>query len=144
MSPVRTYLRVGVAIGIGGILLGLAVAGTAALAGGDWYLAPEPWIGIGIALIVWSLALTDAAATLLVMAEPVGWWRLLALPPAAVLGFFWAFYLIVGSPTTGPGGPEHDVGTVFYSSPPTMLLFLVLTVLLGLPLVIRWLAPRPA
>jgi hypothetical protein len=57
------------------------------------------------------------------------------VPPAAYLAFFWALYLLVGSPTTGLGGPEHDVGTIFYSNPPTMVLFMAVTVLLALPFV---------
>jgi hypothetical protein len=137
MSPARRIVRLVVLVGIGGVLLGLVLAGASALVAGDWYLAREPWIGLGIASITWCLALTDIGMVLLVVAEPVGWWRLLAVPPAAYLAFFWAFYLLVGSPTTGLGGPEHDVGTIFYSSPPTMVGFMVGTVLLGLPFAAR-------
>jgi hypothetical protein len=138
MSPLRRLIRLVVALGIGGVVVGLALAGASALAAGDWYLARQPWIGLGIALITWCLALTDVALVLLVLAEPVGWWRLLAVPPAAYLAFYWALFLIVGAPTTAPrSGGEHDVGTVFYSNPQTMVLFLAVTALLASPLASR-------
>ncbi len=88
MSPVRRIVRLAVLVGTGGVLLGLVLAGASALVAGDWYLAREPWIGLGIALITWCLALTDIGMVLLVVVEPVGWWRLLAVPPAAYLAFF--------------------------------------------------------
>ncbi len=143
MSPARRLLRVALAVGIVGVILGLVLVGASALAAGDWYLARQPWIGLGIALITWCLALTDIAAVLLVVVEPLGWWRLLAVPPAVYLAFYWGLYLLVGAPTSAPRtGGEHDVGTVFYSSPPTMVLFMVLTVLLGLPFAARALTRR--
>jgi hypothetical protein len=82
------------------------------------------------------LAMTAVFALLLDAVEPVGWLRLLAVPPALVVGSFWAFMLVVGLPTTGPGGPEHDVGTMLYSLPEMLLILLVATLLISLPLVV--------
>lgn len=142
MSP-RRFLWLALAVGAGGVLAGVALAGASALAAGDWYLARQPWIGLGIALITWCLALTDVALVLLVSVEPVGWWRVLAIPPAAYLAFFWALYLLLGAPTTAPhSAAEHDVGTIFYSNPPTMITFMVVTALLALPLAPRALRRR--
>jgi hypothetical protein len=143
MSPARRCTRLAVSVGAGGVLLGLVLAGASAVAAGDWYLARQPWIGLGIALITWCLAFTDIALLQLVIVEPLGWWRLLAVPPALYLAFYWALYLLIGAPTTAPGsGAEHDVGTVFYSHPPTMVIFLGVTVLLALPFGASTLAHR--
>ena len=103
----------------------------AAIGAGDLWLARQPLIGIGLTLLVVGLAVTAVCALLLDAVEPVGWLRLL---PALFVGSFWAFMLVVGLPTTGPGGPEHDVGTMLYSRPEMLLILLAATLLLGVPL----------
>lgn len=90
---------------------------------------------MGLALIVVGLALTAVFALLLDAIERVGWLRLLAVPPALVVGAFWAFTLLVGWPTTGPGGPDFDVGTILYSMPEVLTILIAATLLIGLPLV---------
>ena len=77
-----------------------------------------PWIGIGMTLIVAGLAGGACFGLLLDVVEPIGWWRLLAVPPALLVGGFWAFVLVVGLPTTG--GPEFDVATILYTLPLVM------------------------
>jgi hypothetical protein len=77
--------------------------------------------------------MTAVFALLLDAVEPVGWLRRLAVTPALVVGSFWAFMLVVGLPTTGPRGPEHDVGTMPYSLPEVLLTLLVATLLISLP-----------
>jgi hypothetical protein len=42
----------------------------------------------------------------------------------------------VGVATTGRGGPERAIRTIFYSDPTTLALFLVLTLLVASPAVI--------
>jgi hypothetical protein len=42
-------------------------------------------------------------------------------------------FLIIGMPTTGQGGSERDLRTIVYSSPGTLVLFIVLTLLVALP-----------
>ncbi len=89
---------------------------------------------MGLSSLVVGLALTAAFALLLDAIEPIGRLRLLAIPPTIVAGLFWAFWLVVGAPTTGPGGPERDIGTILYSSPEMLLMVLVATLLIVLPL----------
>lgn len=134
----RSVMRVGFAAGLLTLAAGALVAAAAAIAAGDWWLAQQPWIGVGLSFLVVGLALTAAFALLLDMVEPVGWLRLLAVPPALIVGSFWAFMLVVGLPTTGPppGGPERDIGTMLYSVPGMLLILVVATLLLALPLAV--------
>ena len=136
MDRLRWVGRAGLALGLLTLVLGvIATVGSAILAG-DWWLARQPWIGIGLALLVAGLAMTGACALLLDAIEPIGSLRLLAVPPALLIGGFWAYWLAVGLPTTGPGGPERDVATMLYSLPEMLLIALIATLLLTLPLVI--------
>ncbi len=136
MVSLRSIGRTGLAAGILALVGGIIGVGVAAIVAGDWWLARQPWIGVGLTLLVVGLAMTAVFALLLDAVEPVGWLRLLAVPPALVVGSFWAFMLVVGLPTTGPGGPEHDVGTMLYSLPEMLLILLVATLLISLPLVV--------
>ncbi len=136
----RVIGRGGLAIGLLALLSGALLVGGSALVAGDWWLAPQPWIGTGLTLVVVGLAMTGVSALLLDLIEPVGWLRLLALPPAFIVGFLWAIWLIVGLPTSGFGGPERDIRTILYSLPETLLVVVVATLLIALPLVIARLA----
>ena len=133
----RQVTRIGwvglVASGVAGGL-GLALAVGSALVAGDWYLARQPWIGIGMFLIVLGLAGGACFALLLDIVEPIGWWRLLAVPPALLVGGFWAYVLVFGLPTTG--GPDFDVATILYTLPMLMAVLVVATVALALPAVV--------
>jgi hypothetical protein len=142
MGVSRRICRAGFVVGMVALALGLGFAVGSALVAGDWYLARQPWIGIGLDLIVAGLAVTALFALALDVVEPVGWWRLLGVPPALPLAFSWAFLVLVGAPTTGFGGPERNVGTVLYSSPSMLVLFIVLTMLVALPLPVARLARR--
>jgi hypothetical protein len=118
--------------GFGGVsALGLVLAGGSAVAEGDWYLARMPWIGVGMTLIAAGIAGAGVSAAVLNLAEPIGWWRLLAIPPAAFVVGFWAFVLLIGLPTSG--GSEHDVATVLYSLPSFILVLVIATVAVALP-----------
>ena len=124
----------GVAAGLG---LTLAVGST--LVAGDWDLARQPWIGTGMTLIVLGLAGGACFGLLLDVVEPLGWWRLLVVPPALLVVGFWAFVLVFGVP--GSGGPELDVATVLYTLPTVMMVLVFATVALALPAVVgRWAA----
>ncbi len=140
MEVSRRICRAGFVVGIAALALGLGFAAGSALVAGDWYLARQPWIGIGLDLIVAGLAITAVFAVGLDVVEPVGWWRLLGVPPALPLAFYWTFLILVGAPTTGFGGPERNVGTVLYSSPGTLVLFVALTMLVASPLPVARLA----
>ena len=131
----RSIGRIGLGAGLIALLVGVIAVGGSALAAGDWWLARQPWIGIGLTLIVISLALTAVFAVVLVAIEPLGWLRLLAVPPALLVALLWGFWLLVGLPTTG-GGPERDIGTMLYSLPEMLVLAIVATLLIASPLLV--------
>ena len=118
----------------GAASLGLVLAVGSALVAGDWELARQPWISIGMSLIVLGLAGGACFALLLDVVEPIGWWRLLAVPPAFLVGGFWAFVLVFGLPTSG--GPDFDVATILYTLPMVLAVLLIGTVALALPAVV--------
>ncbi len=124
----------GLAVSAGAIGLGLLMAVGSALVAGEWDLAPQPWIGIGMTLIVLGLAGGACFALLLDVIEPIGWWRFLAVPPALLVGGFWAFVLVFGLPTSG--GTDFDVATILYTLPVVMAVLVIATVALPLPAVV--------
>jgi hypothetical protein len=100
---------------------------------GDWWLAPEPWIGIGLALTVVGLALVAVTAIWLDFVETVGWWRVVALPPALIVLAIW-LVMLIGIPTTGPGGPVSDPTAILYTLPTLQAVLVIATLALCLPL----------
>jgi hypothetical protein len=136
MPSLRAIGRAGLALGLLVLLAGVVAAVGSALMAGDWWLARQPWIGIGLTLLVAGLALTATFGLLLDVIEPVGWLRLLAVPPTLIVGLLWAYWLVVGLPTTGPGGPERDIRTMLYSLPEMLVIALIATLLIALPLVL--------
>ena len=140
--PILRVGRVGLGVGLAALVAGALVAGGSALVAGDWWLAREPWIGIGLTLLVVGLALTALFGVVLDVIEPVGWIRLLALPPALVVGLLWADWLLIGLSTTGFGGPERDVRNILYSVPYMLVIVVAATLLICLPLAVSYLA-RP-
>jgi hypothetical protein len=127
---------VGLAVGLAALGAGLVLTIGSAIAAGDWWVAAQPWIGLGLGLLVPGLAVTAVFAIMLDAAEPLGWWRVLAVPPAFLVGAFWASVTVLGVPTGGPGGPAHDVAALLYSLPEWLIGLVVLTLLLLLPLAI--------
>ena len=130
MPTVRRIGWVGLALATVVLVAGLLLVVGSAVAAGDWWLAGQPWIGIGLSMLVFGLAGTAAVGLLLVVVEPLGWWRLAALPPALFVGGFWAFVLIFGLPTTG--GTDFDVPTILYSLPSALMVLLVATLAIAL------------
>jgi hypothetical protein len=135
MPRLRAIGHAGLAVGLLALVAGVVAAGGSALVAGDWWLARQPWIGIGLALVVVGLAMTGLIAILLDAIEPIGWLRLLAVPPALAVALMWAFLIVVGLPTTG-GGPERDIATMFYSVPEMLIAAVVATLLIALPLIL--------
>jgi hypothetical protein len=135
MPRLRAIGHAGLAVGLLALVAGVVAAGGSALVAGDWWLARQPWIGIGLALVVVGLAMTGLIAILLDAIEPIGRLRLLALPPALIVALMWAFLILVGLPTTG-GGPERDIPTMFYSLPGMLIAAVVATLLIALPLIL--------
>lgn len=134
---VRTIGRIGLIGGVTALSVGALLAGGSAFLAGDWWLAGEPWIGLGMTLLVVGLAATAVFALLLDAVEPLGWLRLLAVPPVLFVAFMWSIWLLLGLPTTGPGpGPERDIRTILYSLPETLLVVMIATLLIALPLIV--------
>lgn len=147
MEHSRWIGRVGLGIGLAALGLGALMVVGAAIVAGDWWLARQPWIGLGLNLIVGGLAATAIFALLRVVVEPIGWLRLLALPPALFIAGMWWFLLAVGFPTTArvPHGTRPEVATLLYTVPALILLAVLVTLMIALPLVIARLArPRSA
>ena len=140
MPRLRSIGRGGLVVGLAALAAGLVLVGGSAIAAGDWWLAPQPWIGLGLTLLVVGLALTAVFALLLDVVEPIGRLRWLAVPPAVFVGLFWAFVLIFGAPTTG--GTERDIGTMLYSAPEMLVVVLGATLLIALPLVLARVANK--
>jgi hypothetical protein len=150
MANARRLARVGLAVALGVLGLGLVlVLGSAALAG-DWYLASQPFIGLGLHLVVIGLALTAVFATLLVIVEPIGWLRVLALPAVVIVGGMWTLRLAGWTPLIlGAAGRQRptpdllgDTATLLYSIPALMFLAIVATLLITTPLVVAKLSSR--
>lgn len=153
MDRVKWIGRNGLALGLATLGMGGLMVIGAALIAGDWWLARQPWIGLGLNLLIVGLAVTAIFAALRVVVEPIGWLRLLAVPPALFVVVMWWFLLAVGYPTTGrvPPGSRPEVTTLLYSVPALILIALIATLLLVLPLAIARLrrtnpalrAPKP-
>lgn len=134
MAALRSMGRIGLGLVLVALLVGGIAVGGSALVAGDWWLARQPWIGIGLTLIVVGLALTGISAVVLVAIAPLGWLRLLAVPPALFLALLWGFVLFVGFPTTG--GPDRDIATILYSLPELLVITVVATLLIASPLAV--------
>lgn len=130
MRSVRRVCWAGMAAAGAACALGLALAIRSAITAGDWNLAPMPWIGVGMTLVSVGLAGAAAFGLLLVVLEPLGWWRLLVVPPALIVVGFWLFVLVVGVPTSG--GPDDDVATILYSMPSLLAILIVVTAALAI------------
>ena len=142
----RSIPWIGLGAGLIALLVGAIAVGGSAMAAGDWWLARQPWIGVGLTLIVVGLAVTAVFAVVLVAVEPLGWLRLLAVPPALLVGLLWGFWILVGLPSTGRGpGAERDIATMLYSLPEMLVLAIVATLLIASPpIVTRIHRPAPA
>lgn len=133
MQHLRRIGRIGLISGLAILAVGLLLTGGSALLAGDWWLARQPWIGFGLTLLVVGLAATAVFSLLLDAVEPLGWYRLLAVPPALLVALLWAFWLVVGLPTSG--GPDRDVPTILYSVPEMLVVVVIATLLIALPLI---------
>ena len=133
----RRYAKWGLVASLVILGVGLAFAVGSAIVAGDWWLAQRPWIEIGMRLSTLGLVASALFGGLRVSVEPVGWWRLAAIPSAIVLVSFWLFAFTVGLPTSG--GTETDTVTILYSVPQMFAILVVATVeIAAIPLVARW------
>jgi hypothetical protein len=117
---------------------GLAIMAAGTLVTGDWYALRLPWSDIGM----WLITIGLGGALLLVAAEnivePVGRWRLLALPGVLIGAWFWFILAFFG---LGMGGaccdqPTIDLKTTLYSAPQYIAVLVAALALTGLPLLL--------
>jgi len=138
-----SIVRPGLATGLVALLGGIIFAGGSALAAGDWWLAREPWIGLGLGLLTVGLVITGVSALYLDAVAPIGRLRLLAVPHALFVAALWLLVLLLaaGVGTTGafvPGAPQgqFDVGVALYSEPRYLIALVLGTLAVGSPLLI--------
>jgi hypothetical protein len=133
----RRYAKRGLIASLAILGIGLAFAIGSAVIAGDWWLAQRPWIEIGMRLSALGLLASALFGGLRVSVEPVGWWRLAAIPSAIVVASFWLFAFTIGLPTTG--GTETDVVVILYSIPQLFAILVLATVeIAAIPIIVRW------
>ena len=136
-SAARKVTRLALAGAAIGFSAGLSVMLVASIAYGDWYLIRLPWADLGMGLIVVGLAAAGVAATAMVILEPIGWSRLLALPGVLVTTFMW---FVLWATQFGHSGAccvpptPSTIATYLYSSPSTILVLVASTAAILLPI----------
>jgi hypothetical protein len=120
-------LATGLAIMLGGTLLT-----------GDWYALELPWSDIGMWLITIGLGGALVFVTAENVVEPVGRWRWLALPGAAIGVWFWFILAVAGLGTGGAccDQPTIDIRTSLYSAPQYIATLGAAVALTALPLLL--------
>ena len=127
------------------LLAGLAIMLAATIFYGDWYLIRRPWGDIGIGLIVIGLLVAGVASVALVISEPLGWWRVAALPGTAVTGTAWFILGVFGLGSAGAccnSISGASLVTTFYSAPVVIPIVAASTFSILLPLPLAALARR--
>ncbi len=146
MDRIRWIGWVGLVLGLATLGVGVLLVAGSALIAGDWWLARQPWIGLGLKLVIVGLVATAIFAVVRVVVEPIGWLRLLAVPPAAVAALGW-FYLFAVGPLVltrvGAPRPEPDPIAILYTLPELLVIAILVTLLIPLPLLIARIRSGP-
>jgi hypothetical protein len=140
MPAVRRWPRIVLALSLAAIAAGLVELAVAGLAFGDWYLIRVPWVDVGLGLYIVGLMLAGVAATWLVIVEPLGWWRLAALPGIVLTALEWVVLQVFGLGVSGAccsPAPAASLVTWFYSAPVLIPLVGGSTALILLPLALQ-------
>jgi hypothetical protein len=116
-------------------LAGLAIMLVGAQFSGDWYALQLPWSDIGMILITIGLGGSAVFVVLEDLIEPLGRWRLLAVPGVAIGAWFW-FILLVFGLASGRGGTDSPVFTLLYSAPQYIAVLAIAVAASALPLLI--------
>ena len=144
MYGLRVLARVTLGLGLLLLAVGVVLTGGSAIVAGDWWLARQPWIGVGLTSLVVGLAGIGVIGLLLNVIEPIGRVRILAIPPALLVVLVWLVTYM--APLSGAccAQPERDIATLLYSSPQALGLLIIGTLAILLPLAIarRRLADR--
>ena len=113
-------------------LAGLAIMLVGGQLAGDWYALQLPWSDVGMILITIGLGGSAIFVLLEDLIEPIGRWRLLAVPGVAIGAWFWFILVVFGL------GPETDspVFTLLYSAPQYIAVLAIAVAASALPLLI--------
>jgi hypothetical protein len=116
---------------------GLAIMLVGAQLAGDWYALRLPWSDFGMIMITIGLGGSTIFVALEDVIEPIGRWRLLAVPGIAIAAWFWFILLVFGLASTGRG-PRTDspVFTLLYSAPQYIAVLAIAVAASALPLLI--------
>lgn len=144
MYGLRVIARVTLGLGLLLLAVGVVLTGGSAIVAGDWWLARQPWIGIGLTSLVVGLAVIGVVGLLLNVIEPIGRVRILAIPPALLVLLVWLVTYFIPISGACCDQPERDIATGLYSMPQALALLIVGTLAILLPLAIarRRLADR--
>jgi hypothetical protein len=133
----QTATRVAAIGSVGLFVAGMAIMLVGAQLAGDWYALQLPWSDIGMILITIGLGGSAIFVALEDMIEPIGRWRLLAIPGIAVGVWFWFILLVFGLASTGRGPQTPSpVWTLLYSAPQYIWILSVAVIAAALPLFI--------
>lgn len=136
MYRIRILARIILGLGLLLLGVGIALAAGSAILAGDWWLAREPWIGIGLTFLVAGLAIIGMMGLLLDFVEPIGRVRVLAIPGVLLTIGTWFVAYTVGVSRACCGQPDRDIRTLLYSQPEVLALLIAATLAILLPLVI--------
>ena len=136
MYPLRVFGRVALGAGLLALAIGLVLTIGAAAIAGDWWLAREPWIGIGLTALVAGLATIGIVGLVLNFIEPIGRIRVLSIPPALIAGFSWFATYFAGLSGACCRQPDRDIRTLLYSQPESLVVLVLATAAILLPLAI--------
>jgi len=133
----RAGVRVAAIGSVGLFLAGLAIMLVGGQLAGDWYALQLPWSDIGMILITIGLGGSAIFVALEDLVEPIGRWRLLAIPGIAAGAWFWFILLVFGLGSTGRGPrSESPVFTLLYSAPQYIAILAIAVAASALPLLI--------
>ncbi len=132
----RTVIRSAAIGSVVVFLAGLAIMLVGAQLAGDWYALQLPWSDIGMILITVGLGGSAIFVVLEDLIEPIGRWRLLAVPGVAIGAWFWFVLVVFGLASTGRGGTDSPVFTLLYSAPQYIAVLAIAVAASALPLLI--------
>ena len=133
----RNAIRVAAIGSVAVFVTGLAIMLVGGQVAGDWYALQLPRSDIGMILITIGLAGAGIFVALEDLIEPIGRWRLLAIPGIAVGAWFWFVLLVFGLASAGRGPQtQSPVSTLLYSAPQYIAILAIAVAASALPLLI--------
>ena len=135
---IHRVVRFGTIASLVALGFGLATMAVATVVYGDWWLIRRPWGDLGMGLIAIGIGGSLLGLGVAAVIEPVGRWRLLALPGILVAVLVWWFLAFVGLPAGGAccEQPVPNLVTALYSAPQSILILVAAVAVTALPLVV--------